>query len=139
MKHKKSIFFLAAIFPLFAMGVFTLIGIPPKANVTAFNRWYKTDLSDRNIFYSEIGFVDSKFHAAIPMSHHEFTNTAEVIGMTKSALAARQHCGEHPWWWQASNDEVFILDRITQGNHRDYIEGHFDPTKQTAYFFYFSH
>jgi hypothetical protein len=139
MKYKKSIFYLLAIFALIAMGVFALVRIPPKANVTAFNKWYKTALSDREIYYSKSGFVDSEFHAAIPMSYDEFIETAKVIGMTKATLAARQQCGDRPWWSQAPKSDVFILDRIRQSTHRDYIEGHFDPTKQTAYFTYFDH
>ncbi len=139
MKYKKTISYLLAISALIAMGVFALILIPPKANVTAFNKWYKTALPDREIYYSESGFVDSEFHASIPMSSGEFVDTARVIGMTKATLAERRHCGDRPWWCQEPKGDVFILDRIGQSSHRDYIEGHFDPTKQTAYFTYFDH
>jgi hypothetical protein len=139
MNYKKSVLYLVAISALIAVGVFALKRIPPKSNVKDFNRWYKTALSDRIISYSESGFVDSEFHAAIPMSQNEFTDTTRVIGMTKSTLAARQQCVDRPWWCNQPTGDVFILNRIGQSSHRDYIEGHFDLSKQTAYFTYFDH
>lgn len=118
---------------------FTFIHIPPKENVVVFNRYCKTALSDRKIYFSSRGFVDTTFHAAVPMSHDEFLDTAKVIGMTKNSLAARQRRSDRPWWCQEPKIDVFLRDRIRDRSHRDYIEGHYDPAKQTGYFTYFDH
>jgi hypothetical protein len=135
---KKSLFLVMTI-GLIILGAFALIQIPPTENVAIFNRFCKTELSDRRIYFSSSGFVDTTFHAAVPMSHDEFIDTAKLIGMTKNSLAARQHCGDRPWWCQEPKSDVFIRDRIGDRSHRDYIEGHYDSAKQTGYFMYFDH
>lgn len=124
---------------LILVGAFALIRGAPKENVAVFNRYCKTSLTDREIGFSASGFVDTSFHAAIPMSHDEFIDTTKEIGMTRATLAARQNCGERPWWCQEPKSDVFVLDRIRDRNHRNYIEGHYDLINQTGYFAYFEH
>ena len=109
----------------------------PICDVSAFNRWYGTKLSHRAINYSESGFVDTDFFASIPMTEEEFISTINAIGMKKSALSARQLSKEHrPWWCPAPTTEIFILDRVGDFKHRDYIEGYYDASKKMAYFRY---
>jgi hypothetical protein len=135
----KKVLYLCITIALIIAGAFALIRIPPKENVAVFNRYCKTTLSDRKICFSSGGFVDTTFHAAVPMSHDEFIETAKSIGMTKATLGARQHCGDRPWWCQEPKSDVFIRDRIRDRGHRDYLEGHYDPAKQTGHFTYFDH
>ncbi len=135
----KKVLYLFLMAALIILGVFAMIRIPPKENVAVFNRHCKTTLSDRKICFASSGFVDTTFHAAVPMSHDEFIDTAKVIGMTKNSLAARQHCGNRPWWCQEPKSDVFFRDRIRDRSYRDYIEGHYDAAKQTGYFTYFDH
>lgn len=126
-------------FALIIMGAFALIRIPSKEKVTVFNRFCRTTLSDREICFSSRGMVDTTFHAAIPMSHDEFTDTTKAVGMTKASLAARRSCGDRPWWCKEPKSDVLIRDRIRDRSHRYNIEGHYDPAKQSGYFTYFDH
>jgi hypothetical protein len=135
----KRVPYLLLMATLVVLGAFVLTQIPPKENVAVFNRYCKITLSDRKICFSSSGFVDTTFHAAVPMSHDEFIDSAKVIGMTKATLAARQYCGDRPWWCLKPKSDVFIRDRIRDRSHRDYIEGHYDEAKQTGYFTYFDH
>lgn len=128
-----------SLFDFFLIGLVAFAAIfhfdPPNADVHAFNRWYDTKLPSREIRYKESGFVDLDFSASIPMSAGEFAQTVKWIGM-KPVSAQRQRCGKRPWWCPEPKGQMFILDRLRDGNHRDCIEGHFDLAKRKAYFRY---
>ncbi len=118
MKYRKCLFLLLAFSVLVTLGVFSLVYSPPKANVEAFNKWYKTSLSEREIYYSERGFVDSEFHASIPMSYAEFIDVVTAIGMTETDINARQHSFDRPYsdiLIRAENDLAHLgSDRVAQ-------------------------
>jgi len=109
----------------------------PISDISVFNRWYSTTLSHRIIIYSERGFVDTDFFASIPMTEEEFNYTITAIGMKKATLAARQLPEQkRPWWCPPPTTEIYILDRVGDFKHRDYIEGYYAPLKKRAYFRY---
>jgi len=121
-----------------ALGVFAWNTLMPSiVGVGRFNQWYQTNLSSRQIYYEENGFVDSEFYASIPMTQQEFNDTIEAIGMQKSSSRSRELANNGPWWFEEPKSTVFILNRTTNQHHRDYIEGHYDPKKSRGYFRYF--
>ena len=110
----------------------------PVCDVSAFNRWYGTKLSHRVIVYSEFGFVDTDFFASIPMTEDEFFETVNAIGMKKVSLVTRQLANDvRPWWCPQPTKEIYIMDRVSDFKHRDYIEGYYDASKKKAFFRYF--
>lgn len=123
-----------------ALGIFTWSTIfPPKVGVDQFNKWYDTHLPNRMIYYKESGFVDTEFYASIPMTQKEFIDTIEVIGMQESSIGSRHNDHTGPWWFEIPDSDVFILDRIENKTHRDFIEGHYDTKRARGYFRYFDH
>jgi len=108
----------------------------PQSNVSNFNKWYQTTLSDRTIAYAENGFVDSEFFARVPMTQDEFEAIREKIGMTRASGAAQ---GGRPRWCKLPQGDYYVLDRISDREHRDLIEGHFDQSVGIGYFHYLDH
>jgi len=108
----------------------------PTSGISDFNKWYKTDLSDRKIVYAEGGFVDNEFCAKIPMNEDEFNRIKETIGMQVTTKAPQ--CNRLNWC-ELPPESYYVLDRLKDNNYRDRIEGHFNHTQKVAYFSYFNH
>jgi|LakMenEpi03Aug12_release.lakeMendotaPanAssembly.Ray.scaffolds.fasta_scaffold1038798_1 hypothetical protein len=114
--------------------VFWFLFAPRKIDVAVFNRLYDTDLSARQILYSESGFVDTDFCASIPMTAAEFDHLCSSIGMVRTSVSPS---GGRAWWCSKPKGEYFTLDRIRDPNHRDRIEAHYESKSQKGYFHYF--
>ena len=108
----------------------------PRSNVSNFNKWYQTTLSDRTIAYAENGFVDSEFFARVPMTEIEFEAVREKVGMQRTSGTPQ---GGRPKWCKLPQGDYYVLDRIGDRDHRDLIEGHFDQSDGIGYFHYLDH
>jgi len=118
-----------------ALGIFawsTLI--PSKVGIEMFNRRYGTDLSHRQIYFEENGFVDSQVYASIPMTPQEFGTTTKAIGMKVLPSKSLKAAHNDPWWFHEPVSDVFVLDRTGDRTRRDYMEGHYDSKSARGYF-----